>query len=147
VIPPFQPDGNLPPGLHPATWGEFSSRFGSTARRLVLLEGLRRALDALKTAGCRTAYIDGSFVTAKRAPGDFDGCWDVAGVDPALLDPVLLRFDQGRAEQKAKYGGELFPAQLPNGLSGKTFLEFFQIDKHSGHAKGIVVIDLSDLLP
>jgi hypothetical protein len=25
---------------------------------------------------------------------------------------------------------------------GNTFLEFFQIDKHSGEAKGIVAIDL-----
>ena len=96
---------------------------------------------------CRRVYLDGSFVTAKRAPGDFDVCWDVTGVDPALLDPVLLTFDRGRAAQKSKYRGELFPAQLPNGITGLTFLEFFQIDKQTGKPKGIVVIDLGEWPP
>jgi hypothetical protein len=91
------------------------------------------------------AYIDGSFVTAKEFPADFDGCWDLAGVDASKLDPVLLDFDNGRAAQKARYMGELFPAQLPNGISGRTFLEFFQIDKQSGSPKGIIVIDLGSL--
>jgi hypothetical protein len=147
VIPLFQSDGNLPPGLHTATWEAVADRFGSTPKRQRLLSGLRAALDALGVAGCRRVYLDGSFVTAKRAPGDFDACWDVAGVDPALLDPVLLIFDQGRAAQKAKYGGELFPAQLPNGITGLTFLEFFQIDKRTARPKGIVVMDLEEWPP
>ena len=33
-------------------------------------------------------------------------------VDPELLDPVLLTFDAGRRTQKAKYFGELFPAEM-----------------------------------
>jgi hypothetical protein len=133
--------------VHTATWEEVAGRFGSTPQRQRLLSGLRAALASLGAAGCRRVYLDGSFVTAKRVPGDFDVCWDVTGVDPALLDPVLLIFDQGRAAQKAKYGGELFPAQLPNGISGLTFLEFFQIDKRTGWPKGIVVLDLEEWPP
>jgi hypothetical protein len=91
------------------------------------------------------AYIDGSFVTSKDYPGDFDGCWDVTGVDPAKLDPVLLDFDNARAAQKARFSGELFPAQTPEGLSGRTFIEFFQLDKDTGMQKGIVAIDLGRL--
>jgi ribosome-binding protein aMBF1 (putative translation factor) len=66
------------------------ARFGHTPRRLALLSGLKAGLDALRAAGCRRAYLDGSFVTAKEAhfgtpPGDFDACWETAGVDfPAL---------------------------------------------------------------
>jgi hypothetical protein len=41
-------------------------------RRRTLLAGLREALGALREAGCRTVYLDGSFVTAKEAPEDFD---------------------------------------------------------------------------
>src|SRR5437879_5719425 len=129
MIPPFKSDGNLPAGVHRATWQEFIGRFGATPHRWQLLKGLEAALASLRDAGCRTAYIDGSFVTAKEVPGDFDACWDTMDVDPALLDPVFLIFDRGRAAQKARYGGELFPAQLPNGITGLTFLEFFQIDK------------------
>ena len=47
------------------------------------------------------------------------------GVDPDQLDPILLTFDRGRAAQKAKYPGELFPAQFTEGGSGMTFLNFF----------------------
>jgi hypothetical protein len=108
MIPAFNERGNLPPGVHQATWKQLTKRFGRTIRRRRLLYGLRAALLALRDAGCRVVYIDGSFVTAKKAPGDFDGCWDTQGVNAELLDPVLLTFDQGRAAQKAKYLGELF---------------------------------------
>jgi hypothetical protein len=75
-------------------------------------------------------------------PGDFDACWSVSGVDPNLLDPVLLTFDNHRAAQKAKYFGEMFPAELPEGVSGRRFLDFFQIDKITGRPKGIVGLRL-----
>ena len=115
---------------------------GTTTHRRRLLHGLRAALKALRAAGCKTVYVDGSFVTAKVSPGDFDDCWDISGVNPDLLDEVLLTFDGGRAAQKAKYGGELFPAQMGEGGSGLTFLEFFQVDKERGNPKGIVALDL-----
>lgn len=89
-----------------------------------------------------SVYIDGSFVTTKEIPADFDGCWDLEGVDISLLDPVLLDFDSGRLTQKAKYGGELFPAQFTENGAGKTFLEFFKSDKETGDAKGIVAFNL-----
>lgn len=81
MIPPFDTNGNLPPGLHWATWEEIVERFGGTERRNELLAGLGRVLDALRDAGCGVAYVDGSFVTAKLRPGDFDGCWEPDGVD------------------------------------------------------------------
>jgi hypothetical protein len=145
AIPTLEPGGNLPPGIHWVAWQELAARFGSTPYRRRILQGLHAALKSLQTAGCATAYIDGSFVTAKDFPGDFDGCWDVTGVDPTKLDPVLLDFDNDRAAQKARFLGELFPAQLPEGLSGRTFLDFFQLDKNTGMQKGIVAIDLRRL--
>lgn len=86
--------------------------------------------------------IDGSFVTAKDVPGDFDAYWGVNGMDVDLIDPVLLDFDNERSAQKAKYFGDIFPAELPEGVSGKTFLEFFQTDKVTGERKGIIGIRL-----
>ena len=109
------------------------------------MAGLRAALDSLKAAGCKTVYLDGSFVTSKEVPNDFDACWEEAGVDPAVLDPVLLTFDPGRVTQKAKYMGELFPASAVAGGDGFSFLEFFQTDKEAGRPKGIVAIDLGGL--
>jgi hypothetical protein len=145
MIPPFEPStGLLPAGVHEATWDELVARFGRTPHRLMLLAGLKAALDTLRAAGCRRAYIDGSFVTAKAAPGDFDACWETDGVDPDRLDPVFMTFDQRRRAQKTKFGGELFPADWPAEPSGTTFLGFFQRDR-SGQAKGIVMINLEGL--
>jgi hypothetical protein len=107
-----------------------------------LLSGLRKALGTLHLAGCETVYLDGSFVTSKHQPRDFDACWDLSGVDVQRLDPVLLDFSNGRAAQKARFGGELFPVQIANESTGRTFLEFFQIDKQTGDPKGIIAQDL-----
>jgi hypothetical protein len=142
MIPHFDRNGNLPEGIHWTTRSDFESRFDWTAQRLKLLSGIKLLFGSLQRAGCQSVYIDGSFVTAKEVPGDFDACWSVDGVNADLIDPVLLDFDNERAAQKAKYFGDIFPAELPEGLSGKTFLDFFQTDKVTGNRKGIVGIRL-----
>ena len=145
MIPEFEHDGNLPPGVHLATWEEIRDRFGTTLWRRRLLVGLRTALESLRIAGCQTAYVDGSFVSSKLVPGDFDACWDATGVDLHKLDPVLLKFGAGRAAQKAKFGGEFFPAGMSAGEEERVFLDFFQTDKDTGAQKGIVALDLGGL--
>lgn len=142
MLPAFDQNGNLPPGLYQATWRELVERFGGTAHRRQLLSGLRAALDSLKTAGCKKVYIDGSLITSKEVPDDFDGCWEADGVVPEHLDPVLLDFSAGRAAQKVKFLGELFIAETKVLGVGRTFLEFFQQDKETGDPKGIIGIDL-----
>jgi hypothetical protein len=148
VIPPFEGDGNLPAGIHAAAWGELEQRYGINSHRRRLLGGLRAMLTVLASVGCRVAYVDGSFVSSKLGPLDFDGAWDMAGVDLQrlhVLEPLLFDFSNGRAAQKAKYLGELFPAELLESNSGKIFLDFFQRDKTTGVNKGIVAVDLRTL--
>jgi hypothetical protein len=143
LIPDFDANGNLPPGVHRAVWKVFSKRFGNSEHRKTLLDGLATALNSLAAAGCRSVYINGSFVTKKLEPGDYDLCWSIDGVAPERLDPVLLDFSPtGRLAMKAKYRGDLFPAEVPEGASGKAFLDFFQTDKNTGEPKGIVLLDL-----
>jgi hypothetical protein len=145
TIPPFEDSGNLPEGIHEASWEEIVDRYGTTDRRRELLEGLQQALESLRGAGCRRLYIDGSFVTAKDEPADFDACWEAAGVDPDLLDPVLLTFANRRAAQKERFGGELFPADWEADPHGTRFLDYFQQDSVTGERKGIVALDLEEL--
>lgn len=142
MIPEFGPGGNLPPGVHWATWDELCERCGTTPWRRHLLVGLQLALENLRNAGFHTAYVDGSFVSSKVEPGDFDACWEESGVDLEAVDSTLLTFADGRAAQKAKYGGELFPASAIAGFEEGVFLDFFQTDKDSGARKGIVALDL-----
>ena len=145
MVPDFDTDGNLPPGIYSAAWQEFCDRFGATPQRARLIVGLKAALDTLRTAGCQQVYIDGSFVTEKESPNDYDACWDITNVRPELLDPLLLKFDDGRVAQKTKYLGDLFPAQTQESLTGRTFLEFFQVDKETGNPKGIIVLNIRSL--
>jgi hypothetical protein len=144
MIPSLDPDGKLPPGIHACTWEEFVARFGTTPHRLRLIAGLKVAMAQLRDANCQTVYIDGSFVTHKLIPGDFDACWEATGVDMNQLKtiaPTLLNFANKRAAQKAQYGGEFFPAGWPADSTGKLFLDFFQKDR-DGNPKGIISIDL-----
>ena len=111
MIPDFDADGNLPPGIHQATWEEFHLRFGVSETRKKLLEDLAAALHSLQAAGCRLVYIDGSFVTGKPNPGDYDLCWSIESVIPERLDPVLLDFSpSGRRAMKAHWYPFIDPA-------------------------------------
>ena len=141
MIPPFNTLGNLPTGIYPSSWNEFVTRFGTNEHRKQLLSGLINATQILKKAGCVLIYVDGSFVTDKKFPNDYDACWDIHGVNPNSLDQLMLQFDdKSRALLKMKYFGDLFPAQLPEGKSGKAFIDFFQSDKFTGEMKGIVAL-------
>lgn len=142
MIPSFTEKGTLPEGIHQSTFEEVEQFFGWNERRKTLLWGLRAVLENLKQAGCKWVYLNGSFVTNKDEPSDFDVCWEPSvGMDFKKIDPVLLDFSNGRAAQKVKYGGEAFPATLKATVEGVIYRDFFQLAKGGGR-KGIVVIHL-----
>jgi hypothetical protein len=144
VIPGFNDEGTLPEGIHYCSWTEFKLKFGYNDHRRNLLSGLHQALINLKYANCKILYIDGSFVTNKQYPNDFDACWDHEGVKLSLLDPTFLDFQNKRAKQKLKFRGEFFLAKRRNGTSNISFLEFFQLCRENGKKKGIIALNLVD---
>lgn len=139
---PGSPWSLLPPGLHNASLEEVAAAFATNAWRRELFRGLVDACGRLWQAGCRTVYLDGSYVSGKPKPGDFDACWDPTGVDLARLDPLFLQFGNGRAAQKAVFKGEFFPSSLICADVGQAFVEFFQTDRFTGKQKGIISIPL-----
>ena len=145
MIPSLDPlTGYLPPGQYDATWDEITSAYGYNLRRLMLLQGLRAVLDNLAAAGCMRAYLNGSFVTAKVTPGDFDMCFEPAGVDSATIDPILKMVGPSRRIlQRAKYHGEIASARAAADRRGTLYVNYFQKDA-VGRAKGILVLDPSD---
>jgi hypothetical protein len=144
MIPAIDPrTGYLPPGLYQAPWAEIPSAFGKNSHRTALMNGLLLALINLAGAGCHLVLLDGSFVSVKPLPQDYDAAWEPYGVDPFRLDPVLLDFTNGRAAMKAKYGGEFFPASW-HAAAGVLYRDFFQKDRN-GVPKGVVQIDLGSL--
>ncbi len=140
VVLPGTPWDVLPPGVHATTLADVEAVFATNPRRRDLFSGLVSALHLLRRAGCSTVFIDGSYVTGKPNPGDFDACWDPTGVDGSALDPRFLDFKNSRAGQKAAFKGEFFPSAMMCSDVGKVFVEFFQVDRFTGKRKGIVSI-------
>lgn len=144
MIPNATPStGYLPPGVHTASWSEVHQRFCWNDHRIYLASGLLAALYNLAGAKCRSIILNGSFVSLKELPNDYDGAWNPSNVNVSLIDPVLLNFANGREAMKSKYRGELFPLTSRTN-SGDTFLEFFQTDRNNVK-KGVINIDLRSL--
>ncbi|XZN95991.1 MAG: DUF6932 family protein [Microcoleus sp.] len=143
VIPEFDENGNLPPGVHFCEWEEFNERFGTNFKRENMIRGLKLAMTQLKAAGCRTIYINGSFVTSKPDPNDFDACYDgeTLDMDDLRVNAPRLFNHHDRDAQKAKYRGEIFPSDQPVGNYGDNSFEFFQKDRKQ-RKKGIIAIDI-----
>lgn len=139
----FQENGNLIPGIHLISIEDFENWFGYNSARKEMIQGLKLAISWLKECGCKIIYIDGSFVTTKVIPGDFDACWDANGVDLNLIKekyPLIIDFSNGRANQKFHFKGELFPAQV-KATPYDIYLNFFQADR-DGKPKGIVQLNI-----
>ena len=114
MIPEFEKEGYLPPGIHLTTIDEFEKRFVYSIKRKDQFSCLIKLINDLKSIGCKSIYIDGSFVTNKRIPGDIDICWDESGVD---IDKAvaLLPMLNDRKLQKSIYQADLFPAFCTEG--------------------------------
>jgi hypothetical protein len=130
----------LPPGIHDATLEEVYDRFVVNEPRKILYEGMLKGINMLFRSGCQQVFLDGSYVTEKPIPNDYEICWDGRFVDPSLLDPVFFDFNNMRKAQKDKYKGEYFPSFWIETHSGKPFLDFFQNDRETGKPKGIIRI-------
>jgi hypothetical protein len=151
MIPEFDQSGNLPLGIHEATWADIVERYGYTPHRRRLLQGLELLARNLIGAGCTRLYLDGSFVSDKKSPGDYDGCWLREGVDQVKLDPLLLKEglsagDGWRDAMKRKYKGEVYPVTWSEvALPRSSMLDLFQTDKVTKEQKGIIELDLRGL--
>lgn len=145
-IPDFDVHGNLPPGEHQVSWAEFVAKFGHNDHRTAILDSIAAWLVHIQAAGCRTAWIDGSFVCEKEFPADFDACWDVTGVDAGLIDPVLLDISsiKGMSAIRSLYGGDIRPDRASPPASIVSYLQFFQRDRLR-RPKGIIRLDVRGL--
>jgi hypothetical protein len=73
MIPPFNDDGYLPPGVHAATLEEIAARFGQESElRRVQMQSLHWLVDLARRAGVQRLVVNGSFVTDKLEPNDVD---------------------------------------------------------------------------
>jgi hypothetical protein len=73
VIPPFNENGYLPPGIHKASLDEIAERFGwqSEVRR-AQMESLRWLMNLVEKLDVLRLILNGSFVTDDMEPNDVD---------------------------------------------------------------------------
>lgn len=137
--------GNLEPGTYEMEWDEFKNVFGISAHRCWLIEGMEFAIDDLKTIGCTAIYIDGSFVTKKIVPTDYDLCWEDTGISLVeVKEKCYPLVDGGWKMQKIKerYRGDVAPASnIADMKKCINFLGYYTEDKQ-GRNKGIIKVKI-----
>lgn len=73
MIPSFDENGNLPPGIHEATFDEVIARFSlpRSRKRTSRTQKLKAFYQFVRPFALQI-YIDGSYTTNKLSPGDVD---------------------------------------------------------------------------
>lgn len=145
--------GLLVPGEHRMTLEKFKEIFVHNERRRYIFERFEQLFEVFRQIACSHLYIDGSFVTKKPHPNDIDVCWHMDDdrekrttqleallrICPQL---ILLNDNGNRKFIEERFCADVFPANTTEGASGLMFKDFFQRDKHTNQAKGIIIIDL-----
>jgi hypothetical protein len=73
MLPLFNEQGYLPPGIHPCTVAELAARFGSgSPERVVETQELLGFIDWARQAGVQRLIVNGSYATDTPAPQDVD---------------------------------------------------------------------------
>lgn len=141
MLPPFNLEGDLPPGVYPATWAEVLERFGADwgqrgacTRRLAHIYELARRTEHLERF-----VVFGSYVTAKANPNDVDVV--LVMDDSFRLEncPMESRGLFDHAVAQARYGASVFwmrPALLL-GERLEEFIGYWQM-KRGGGQRGMV---------
>ncbi len=142
MIPDFNDNGLLPPGLHRTDLEGFRERFAifdRSGRRLRIFEQLERFIgEASKSTIVRRIFVGGSFVTAKPEPNDFD-C--ILVLDPAIVGAKLRPFEYNlvsRLMARRMFDGDVLSA-LEGSAALDEYLEFFQTTR-KGERMGIVEV-------
>lgn len=144
ALPSFTESGDLPVGVHVASFSELVARLGSqtTQRRRVLLRLERVLALARGTGHLSRMIVFGSFVTSKPDPNDVDVflLMDDAFEVATVAGEARLVFDHAAAE--AHFGASVFWIRRLAALDGEqAAVEYWQV-KRDGQRRGIVEIDL-----
>ncbi len=106
MIPEFTELGYLPAGVYDATLVEIENRFAYNKTRKRLFEAMVKVVNMFREAKSPEIFLDGSYITTKPEPGDYDLCWEPSGVEPT---DELLEFFSTKVDRKKIYLGDIFP--------------------------------------
>jgi hypothetical protein len=147
VLPEFDSDGDLPPGIHRADLVEIEKQFGQFAasdRRVKLYTKLRQVVEMAKFSGIvQRLILGGSFVTAKTEPNDVDL---IVVITKDLEIESLAQSQYVMADrdalQRVLKGDDFDVIIVREGARRmQTIIEFFQSNRDN-KAVGVVEVDL-----
>lgn len=147
-VPEFRPDGWLPEGHHPATWDEIAARFGGApgSRRAAVLSGLLQWRDAVRAKGMGgLAILDGSFISEKAAPGDFDCIFVYNEATRMILAQDVEASDLFRHTTiKNRFGGDVFVYSYTSVRDSPAFCrtDGFDYERVTRKPKGVIEVTL-----
>lgn len=148
MIPPFDTNGLLPPGIHVCNWQEIEAFYCWNDMRRTIFAGLQCFLSerwAPLGLPC-PILVDGSFVRSKILPEDIDIVLDLSAVTDMTAIASALVFRLQHEAIKLAYHCDVWVKHplIPNDLS-----QFFQYlgDKGAAelqlqpkHPKGILMV-------
>jgi hypothetical protein len=141
-LPPFNVDGDLPPGVHCATLSQVMDRFGQgSLQRRAVADRLRRIHDLVVSTGQLARFVVfGSFVTMESDPNDIDivlvmeNAIDLSSVS----GEAALIFQHQEAD--SHFGASVFWSTRAGAFGGEqAMIEYWQV-KREGGQRGIVEI-------
>lgn len=144
MIPPFDSEGDLPPGVHQATWSEFKDRFcifGRSDHRLKLCRQIEQLFrEARASQIVHLIIFGGSFVTNQAEPNDFD-CIIVLKSDTCYenLKPSQWWVADTRVASR-RYRADVFIARVDQPTL-PIYVDFFTHNRQ-GKTVGIVEVTL-----
>src|SRR6266571_4926783 len=120
-LPEFNTSGDLPAGVHKATWDEVLRRFGADVGQRALCT---RRLSHINALARRTGFLArmilfGSYVTAKSEPNDIDILLIMDNAFRLEDCPLESRGIFEHALAQARYGASIFWMR-PTNLIGET---------------------------
>jgi len=131
LIPPFNADGFLPPGLHRASLQEVAARFGQQSElRRVQMESIGWLYDSARRAGVVRLVINGSFVTEVLEPNDVDCVMLIGPSFPSDLD----------AESELLAGFPFLEIQLVREPAFRVLVESFFATDRFHRPKGMIEV-------
>lgn len=139
MIPRFNKDGYLPAGIHKATVKEIKQRFGGeTPKREELSQKFESLIQFLRKhkKTIERFILDGSYVTSKKDPGDFDYILIVKD-DFDIFSPqaqVLLFSEK-------IFGAHMLFVKEDDVIGSRKAIDFFGHDR-GGVIKGLVEVIL-----
>lgn len=144
MLPPFDPDGDLPQGTHQATWPEFRERFcifvGSD-QRLRLCQRIQQMVEEAQASQIVQRIIfGGSFISRRAAPNDFD-CIVVLQATTRYDDlQPFQRWVADTREASRRYRGDVFVARADQATLA-VYVDFYTLNRQGKHV-GLVEVQL-----